>query len=190
MTQAHPARFRRRRSLSRSASQSCTGSTDSSGNVSCPIAHVNTALGSQTVAASFAGNGYYEASRASTTATVFAFPGRGAFTLGDRTVATATPTTTVTWWADNWSSLNSLSGGTAPTAGKGFANNVTSRPRPRRPPAAATGRQPAATARPPTSGVPSYMGTLVTSKVTKNGSTITGNTMHIVVVKTKPGLRA
>ncbi len=31
------------------------------------------------------------------------------------------------------------------------------------------------------------MGTLVTSKVTKNGSTIAGNTVHIVVIKTKPG---
>jgi hypothetical protein len=31
------------------------------------------------------------------------------------------------------------------------------------------------------------MGTLVTSKVSKNGSTIAGNTVSIVVVKTNPG---
>ncbi len=168
-------------------SQSCTGSTNSSGNVSCTIAHVNTALGSQTVGASFAGNGYYKASSASTTAIVFAFPARGAFTLGDRTVATATPTTTVTWWADNWSSLNSLSGGKAPPADKGFAKTVslpTSTP-----PAACGGNWSTSggNSPPPTTGVPSYMGTLVTSKVTKNGSTIAGNTIHIVVVKTNPG---
>ena len=31
------------------------------------------------------------------------------------------------------------------------------------------------------------MGTLVTSRVTKNGSTIVGNTVHIVVVRTNAG---
>jgi hypothetical protein len=31
------------------------------------------------------------------------------------------------------------------------------------------------------------MGTLVTSRVTKTGSGIAGNTVHIVVVKTNPG---
>ena len=36
---------------------------------------------------------------------------------------------------------------------------------------------------PPTT-VPSYMGTLVTSKVTKSGSNVSGTVTHIVVVKT------
>ena len=94
---------------------------------------------------------------------------------------------TVTWWADTWSSLNSLSGGAAPASGKGFAGKVslpTSTP-----PAVCGGNwtTTAGNSPPPTSGVPSYMGTLVTSKVTKNGSTIAGNTVHIVVVKTNPG---
>ncbi len=168
-------------------SQSCMGSTDSSGNVSCTIAPVNAALGSQTVGASFVGNGYYQPSSASTTAIVFAFPSRGAFLLGDRTVAAATPTTTVTWWSNSWSSLNSLSGGPAPPAGKGFANTVslpTSTP-----PAKCGGNWSTSggNSPPPTTGVPSYMGVLVTSKATKNGSTIAGNTVHIVVVKTSPG---
>ena len=43
-------------------------------------------------------------------------------------------------------------------------------------------QQPAADKR-----VPSYMGTLVTSKVTKIHNGIAGNTVHIVVVKTNPG---
>jgi len=93
----------------------------------------------------------------------------------------------VTWWADTWSSLNSLSGGTATTSAKGFAGKVslpTSTP-----PAVCGGNWTTTTGNspPPTSGVPSYMGTLVTSKVTKTGSTLAGNTVHIVVVKTNPG---
>jgi PKD repeat protein len=168
-------------------SQSCTGLTDGEGNVSCTIA-VTTALGPQTVGASFAGDGFYKPASASTTAIVFAFPSRGAFMLGDKTAKTAAQTgATVTWWADTWSSLNSLSGGPAPTSDKGFAGKVslpTSTP-----PAVCGGNwtTTAGNSPPPTSGVPSYMGTLVTSKVTKNGSSIAGNTVHIVVVKTNPG---
>lgn len=40
---------------------------------------------------------------------------------------------------------------------------------------------------PPTSGVPSYMGVVVTSSVKKSGSAISGNSVHIVVVKVAPG---
>jgi hypothetical protein len=40
---------------------------------------------------------------------------------------------------------------------------------------------------PPTSGVPSYMGVLVASTVTKSGNTISGNFVHIVVVHVNPG---
>ena len=39
----------------------------------------------------------------------------------------------------------------------------------------------------PPSTVPSYMGVLVASSITKTGSTISGNTIKIVVVKTDPG---
>jgi len=46
-------------------------------------------------------------------------------------------------------------------------------------------RRPQAT--PPTAGVPSYMGVIVAAKVTKAGSTISGNWARIVVVKTDPG---
>ena len=36
-------------------------------------------------------------------------------------------------------------------------------------------------------GIPSYMGVLVPSAITGSGSTISGNTVKIVVVKTDPG---
>jgi hypothetical protein len=167
--------------------QSCTGTTDSTGTASCQLTFTGS-LGSQPLGASFAGDAYYLSSVAtSQTATLFAFPSTGAFSLGDVTAATATPTTMVTWWADNWYQLNSLSGGIAPSAFKGFAGTVslpTSTP-----PAACGSRWVTAPGNspPPASGVPSYMGVLVTSKVTKSGTHISGNTVHIVVVKVGPG---
>lgn len=167
--------------------QTCTGITDASGNVSCTIPSVTVPLGPEVVGAAFGGDAYYAASSDSKTAIVFAFPNRGAFTLGDKTVADATSSTSVTWWADTWWKLNSLSGGSAPAADKGFAGTVTL---PMTTPPAECDSSWTTTggnSPPPVSGVPSYMGVLVTSQVTKSGSTIAGNTISIVVIKTNPG---
>lgn len=167
--------------------QSCTGVTDSTGTASCHVTFTGS-LGPQPLAASFGGDAYYQPSTAtSQIATLFAFPSKGAFSLGDVTVATATPATSVTWWADDWSTLNSLSGGSTPSAFKGFARAV-SLPTSTPPTSCRSnwvttpGNSP-----PPARGVPSYMGVLVTSKVTKSGPRILGNTVHIVVVKVGSG---
>jgi hypothetical protein len=121
------------------------------------------------------------------TATVFAFPSRGAFVLGDTTAASTTPFSTVTWWGSDWSSRNVLSGGAAPSAFKGFADTA---PLPTSTPPAACGGTwtsgPGNSSKPPAS-VPSYMGVLVASSVTKSGNTISGNTKKIVVVRTNLG---
>jgi hypothetical protein len=148
----------------------------------------NGALGPQTLTASFPGDPYYLASAASPqTAIVFAFPTNGAFTVGDTTAASATPATSVAWWGANWNQQNTLSGGPAPAAFKGFARDV---PLPTStPPAACAGpwaTRPGNSA-PPPAGVPSYMGVLVTSHAGNSGSTISGDTVHIVVVKVDPG---
>jgi hypothetical protein len=166
--------------------QSCVGATDPSGNVSCLIPSVSVPQGPQPLAAVFAGNAYYlPSSDTSKTAIVFAFLATGAFTLGDQTVATAGPRTNVTWWASTWSTLNNLTGGSAPSAFKGFASTQSSQP-----PACGgtwtTG--PGNSAKPPpTAAVPSYMGVVVASQANKSGTTISGNTVHIVVVLTNPG---
>jgi hypothetical protein len=108
--------------------------------------------------------------------------------LGDLTVAAAGPSTTVTWWSDSWWSLNSLTGGIAPFSFKGFAGTVTTLPTTSPANVCGTtfttlpGNSP-----PPTSGVPSYMGVIVASSVTKSGNTISGSWGKIVVVKTDPG---
>ncbi len=153
--------------------QSCTGTTDSSGNVSCTIASVTVPLGPENVGASFAGDAYYQPSSDSTTAIVFAFPSRGAFTLGDKTAASATPTTDVTWWSATWNQANALVGGAAPAAFKGFVDSVKL---PTTTPAAPNACTPAWNSSPgnrsgPPSSVPSYMGTLVTSKARRAATT-------------------
>jgi len=146
-------------------------------------------LGPEPLKAEFAGDAYYlGSSDTGKTAIVFAFPSRGAFVLGDSTVASASPTTTVYWWDAVWSNLNSLSSGIAPLSFKGFAGIVTSLPAQSPADVCGTmfmtlpGNSP-----PPTSEVPAYMGVLVGSSVTKGGNDISGNWGSIVVVKTEPG---
>ena len=63
-------------------SQSCSGTTDASGNVSCTISPVSSQLGNQTITSVFAGDAYYLPSADSDQVVVFAFPSRGAFTPG------------------------------------------------------------------------------------------------------------
>jgi PKD repeat protein len=166
--------------------QSCSGTTDASGNASCIISPVSSQLGNQTITSVFAGDAYYVGSSDSDQIVVFAFPSRGAFTLGDLTVAGA-GSNTVTWWSHSWASLNSLAGGQAPSSFKGFASDVAL---PQMSPPELCGTT--FTARPGNSGhppetVPEYMGVLVTGSVTQSGSTLNGTWGGIVVVHTNPG---
>ncbi|MDP1805932.1 MAG: hypothetical protein Q8K72_12245, partial [Acidimicrobiales bacterium] len=108
---------------------------------------------------------------------VFAFPSRGVFTVGDRSAPPAT------WWANDWSTRNALSGGPAPAAFKGFADSTVTTP----PSCGAGWTTTPGNSPPPTAGVPSYMGVVVTSSVTSTGSQIAGNVTRIVVVKTDAG---
>ena len=168
-------------------SQSCLATTDASGKASCPLSSVTGPLGPQTVGASFAGDAFYQPATATKTAIVFAFPSTGVFTLGDLTVNAATSSTTVTWWSNNWYLLNILSGGTAPSPFKGFVGTVTL---PTTTPANVCGSNWATSggnSPPPPATVPSYMGVIVASKITKSGNKINGNYNKIVVVKTNPG---
>jgi hypothetical protein len=173
--------------LSLGGQQCTTPPTSASGDASCNLTFTGL-LGPQTLGASFAGDGFYlPSSDSSQTAIVFAFPNRGAFTVGDLTAGAAGPTSPITWWGDTWNSLNQLSGGTAPAAFKGFAGTVS----------LPTGTPPGVCASnwtslpgnspPPTSAVPSYMGVLVVGRATKAGTGVSGNTDHIVVVQVAPG---
>jgi hypothetical protein len=159
-----------------SSAQSCTALTDAAGRAACDIATVAQPLGPVSVVSEFAQDDYYLASSDSDSVIVYAFPSRGAFAIGDRNAATGSA---VTFFGAQWEKDNSLSGGAAPNAFKGFATS------PGTPPACGGtfAADPGNSGAPPAT-VPSYMGTLVTSKVTKAGSSITGTVTHLVVVKT------
>jgi uncharacterized repeat protein (TIGR01451 family) len=168
-------------------SDSCNGTTDATGLAQCSVIPTGP-LGNETITSTFAGDTYYKPSSDSDTVIVFSFPSRGAFAVGDRTLAEAGPSATVTWWSDSWWALNSLTGGTAPLSFKGFAGVVTTLPTTS--PANVCGttfKTGPGNSPPPTEGVPSYMGVLVATSATKSGSTVNGTWSGIVVVKTDPG---
>jgi hypothetical protein len=106
-------------------------------------------------------------------------PGGGAFVIGDRNSATGTA---VTFWGAQWAQLNSLSGGAAPASFKGYALHPST-PGCR----VAWSTDPGNSSPPPAGPLPKYMAVIVTSSVAKAGSAISGNTAHIVIVKTNPG---
>jgi hypothetical protein len=173
-----------------SSAQSCQGQTQADGWVSCQIATVDQPLGNQPVSATFSGDTYYSASAATgQQSLVFSYlPAGGGFALGDQTVDSATPTTTLTWWGSKWSKSNSLSGGTAPASFKGFAQTFVSGPTTVTDPACGgtwTGSTGGGANLP--NSVPAYMALVVPSKITQSGSTISGNVAEVVIVKTNAG---
>jgi FtsP/CotA-like multicopper oxidase with cupredoxin domain len=164
--------------------QACSGNTNGSGVASCTVA-VSSPLGASIpITANFAGDAFYLPSADSATAIVFAFPSKGAFVLGDTSAGSGGP---VQWWGSDWSKVNVLTGGAAPSAFKGFAEHVTL---PTSTPPASCGApwtsSPGNSGAPPGT-VPSYMGVLVSNGVAKSGSSISSNTASIVVVAVEPG---
>jgi NPCBM-associated, NEW3 domain of alpha-galactosidase len=170
--------------------QGCTATVDTSGNASCTLIFSGP-LGPEPLSAVFGGDSYYLPSAdTSKSAIVFALPARGVFILGDRTASSA-GASTVNWWGAQWSARNSLSGGGAPAAFKGFADAATGLPT-STPPGGCSGTW---TTAPGDSSIPvatvrSYMGVLVAARATQARSTISGTYAKIVVVKTDAGYAA
>jgi uncharacterized repeat protein (TIGR01451 family) len=170
---------------------SCVATVLPSGDASC-VVPVTVALGPQPVSAIFAGDTFYlPSSDTGKTAIVFSMPSGGAFVLGDGTVAAAGASTVVTWWGAKWSGLNTLSGGSAPNAFKGFVDSLTGLPT-ATPPGGCSGTfgTTGGNSSSPPSSVPGYMGVIVTGAATKHGSEISGSWSHIVVVKVGSGYAA
>lgn len=156
--------------------QSCTALTDAAGRAACDIAAVAQPLGPVSVTSVFAQDAYYLSSSDSDSVIVYAFPSRGAFAVGDRSATTGA---SVTFFGSQWDKDNSLSAGAAPSSFKGFATSPGSPPHC----GGSFSADPGNSGSPPAT-VPSYMGTLVTSKVAKSGSDIVGTVTHLVVVRT------
>jgi hypothetical protein len=168
------------------SAQGCPATTLPDGSATCTIAAVNQPLGPGTISAGFAGDAFYLPSSASAQTLVFAFLARGAFVIGDQGSAAGTA---VTFWGAQWATLNRLSGGAPPDSFKGFAAGTSEPP--------ANGNQwttgPGNSAAPPSPALPAYMGVVVSDSITesdsltRSGSAVTGDTVHMVVVKVDPG---
>jgi hypothetical protein len=103
----------------------------------------------------------------------------GNFVIGDESDAVGT---SVTFWGAKWWKLNSLSGGNAPASFKGFEDI------PAQPGCGVNwSGDPGNSSPPPAGPLPKRMAVIVSSKISKSGNTISGNTVHIVVVETNPG---
>jgi hypothetical protein len=122
----------------------------------------------------------------STTATcqvlVFAFaPGGGSFAIGDLENVTGK---TVTFWGAQWWKVNPTSTPSTAASFKGFAEAPVS-------PSCGSAwtTDPGNSTPPPSGPLPDFMGVIVTDSYGQTGSAISGNTVHIVIVKTNPGYR-
>jgi hypothetical protein len=161
--------------------QNCTtGLTDTTGSASCMITP-NQPLGPGTVVANFLGDLFYLPSADSASTILFAFLTQGSFILGDKT-----DSGTVEFWGSDWANVNVLTAGSAPDALKGFAETTTE------PPACGTKwtTRPGNSSGPPNGPLPSYMGTVVSSGISKSGPNIAGNVLQIVVVTPNAGYDA
>jgi hypothetical protein len=134
-----------------------------------------------TTTATYEGDESHEGSK-DTTAVAVISPttlARGAFVIGDNS---ATIGASVTFYEAEWSSFNSLSGGSAPASFKGFAESSASTP--------TCGEKwtskPGTSSAPP-AAVPEYMEVVVAGNITKSGATISGNAPEVAVVKSNPG---
>jgi len=105
----------------------------------------------------------------------------GSFVIGDGNAAQGNE---VTFWGAQWWKLNTLSGGAAPASFKGFADTATP----------ACGERwttrPGDSSEPPEAPLPQLIEVAVSSTITKEGPTISGDTKAVALVLTNPGYGA
>jgi len=157
------------------AGRTGSGTTNASGQAT--FSYVSVATGMDTVSAAVVNTaGSIPANNVAVTWTViFAPGGGGAFVIGNSKGAPAY------WWGAQWWKRDHLSSGLAPASFKGFEKSNlapwcgqtwTTRP----------GNSPK-----PPSTVPGTMAVIVASHVSKQGPVISGDIVHIVLVRTNPG---
>ena len=148
----------------------------SGGHFTVSGTHTYATLGSHTITVTIVDDGGSTAVAGGCTVVVFTpVP----FVIGNGNSANGTD---VTFWGAQWWKLNTLSGGDAPASFKGFARNPAT-------PSCGTAwtTAPGNSPPPPDGPLPSFIGIIVSSSISKSGSSISGNTVHMVVVRTNPG---
>jgi hypothetical protein len=164
------------------------GSTNSPGTVSgsgssygVSGSHTYTTTGYFTVKVHIVDDGGSTAD-ATTMVLIFGAVSGGNFVIGDNNAAVNTD---VTFWGAQWWKKNGLSGGTPPASFKGFEDDPAS---------ASCGTtwttDPGNSTPPPRGPLPPYMAVIVSNSISKSGPTMSGNTPHLVVVKTNSGYAA
>jgi hypothetical protein len=152
--------------------------TGSGGSYAVTGSHTYTGTGYYTIKVHIVDDGGSTAD-AQTRVLIYGLAQGGNFVIGDGNAAAAS---TVAFWSASWWKLNTLSGGTAPASFKGFEDQ---------PAQPACGQNwstdPGNSTPPPAGSLPAYMAVIVASSVSQSGSTIAGNTPHLVVVQTNPG---
>ncbi len=158
-----------------------TATTDSNGDARFAYAGTHTGFDAISAFADNNANGTQDAGEPSDTASEvwYGLLSAGSFVIGDKNAAIGT---SVTFWSAQWWKLNSLSGGSGPASLKGFVNS---------PATAVCGKSwttdPGNSTPPPVGPLPEYMAVIVSNRISKAGPTISGNTLHEVIVKTNPG---
>ncbi|MEP6978838.1 MAG: hypothetical protein ABI948_12375 [Thermoleophilia bacterium] len=144
--------------------------------------HVYAATGSYTITTTTSDVGGSQTTTACKVLVGSFAAGGGSFVIGNLNSSVGT---NVTFWGAQWWKLNSLTGGAAPAAFKGFAKDPAS-------PSCGSGwsTDPGNSAPPPAGPLPPFMAVIVSSSISKSGSTISGNSPHIVIVQTNPGYDA
>ena len=144
-----------------------------------------TALGPQIITVTVCDAGG-SCATATSQALVFTYTAGGAFVVGNSSAGSLTAGAigtgnAVMFWGAQWTSANVMSGGTAPAAFKGFANNPVT-------PACGTAWSTVPGNSPPPPGtVPSYTAMTVASSIVQAGPQINGDSSHIVIVRVDPG---
>jgi len=120
---------------------------------------------------------FYLSSSASEAVLFFAFLDHGSMIVGNLNAATGSA---VEFWGAQWAGNNALSGGSVPNAFKGFASAS---------PQSCGGAWTSSVgdSSGPPANVPSYMGVIASSSISRSGSSISGDVPMIIVVKTNPG---
>lgn len=138
------------------------------------------AVGPHSISASYSGSSNYFPSAANAVSQlIYGYPtGGGTFVIGNNNAVLGN---NVNFWGAQWEKNNSMTGGSSNASFKGFA--VAPNP----PTVGAIFTSAPGNSAPPPSAVPEYIGIIVTSKVTKSGSNITGTIVQLVVVKVNPG---
>jgi len=114
---------------------------------------------------------------------IFAFSSGGSFVVGDKTVGPISVAVgeSVNFWGSKWWKNNSLSAGPAPASFKGFQDSSAT------PACGVNWSTDPGNSTPPPTTIPSYMAVIVAGKVTQSGAVISGNDLHVVIVKTNAG---